>query len=75
MKKRVSGCWEEESLVEKVRSSLNTFSTGTINWDLQAALGMLRIFASLMNKWLDSSEKIVSVIYLMLCKLILCENS
>ena len=73
--KRVSGCWEEESLVEKVRSSLNTFSTGTINWDLQAALGMLRIFASLMNKWLDSSEKIVSVIYLMLCKLILCENS
>lgn len=57
MKKRVSGCWEEESLVEKVRSSLNTFSTGTINWDLQAALGMLRIFASLMNKWLDSSEK------------------
>ena len=73
--KRVSSCWEEESLVEKVRSSLNTFSTGTINWDLQAALGMLRIFASLMNKWLDSSEKIVSVIYLMLCKLILCENS
>ena len=55
--KRVSSCWEEESLVEKVRSSLNTFSTDTINWDLQAALGMLRIFASLMDKWLDSSEK------------------
>lgn len=55
--KRVSSCWEEESLVEKVRSSLNTFSTDTINWDLQAALGVLRIFASLMDKWLDSSEK------------------
>lgn len=55
--KRVSSCWEEESLVEKVRSSLNTFSTDTIYWDLQAALGMLRIFASLMDKWLDSSEK------------------
>ena len=36
--KRVSGCWEEENLIEKVRSSLNTFSTDTINWDLQAAL-------------------------------------
>ena len=58
--KRVSGCWKEESLVEKVQSSLNrlnTFSTDTINWDLQAALGMVRTFASLMNKWLDSSEK------------------
>lgn len=53
----ISGCFEEESLVEKVRSSLNTFSTDTINWDLQAALGMVRTFASLMNKWLDSSEK------------------
>ena len=55
--KRVSSCWEEESLVDKVRSSLDTFSTDTINWDLQAALGMVRIFASLMDKWLDSSEK------------------
>lgn len=54
--KRVSSCWEE-SLVERVRSSLNTFSTDTINWDLQAVVGMLRTFASLMNKWLDSSEK------------------
>lgn len=55
--KRVSGSWEEESLVDQIRSSLNTFSTDTINWDLQAALGMLDTLTSLMNKWLDSSEK------------------
>ena len=55
--KRVSGCWEEESLVEKARSSLNTFSTDTINWDLQATVGMAHTFASLMSKWLDTSEK------------------
>ena len=55
--KRVSGCWEEDSLVEKVRSSLNTFSTDTINWDLQATVGMAHTFASLMSKLLDFSEK------------------